>query len=207
MDCEGRGKVAPRPITVKLTRGEKIGILIDARRIAARRGEWHGEGWKGGLAGELVVRGVGLLGRQLRPIYLGLGGEYSTAKIVNRRIGHNVFIYDTTLYADGDGGIDMHAYGMSVQIKTRGRDGDSLIRRLTAKKSFVPMESTVAVFCEWNGNDPVKILGWHTMAHIMELCPLQKSPVADHWNLCVRDSELQPIGSMITELRAGHHEP
>lgn len=201
MDYEGKGRVAPKPITVTLSVGEKVCIYRDAKRIASKRGEWRGSGWKGGLAGSLVVPGVGSLTQQERPIYLGLGGEYALAQTVNRRMAAAVFVYDSVEYDNGDGGVDFVAFGLTTQVKTRGRDFDSLIRRITPRKQLVPVVCDIAAFCEWNGIDSVKVLGWHFMDRIRELCPLHKSPVAEHWNLCVNDRELKPIGDMISEFQ------
>jgi hypothetical protein len=184
-DCEGRGKVAPKPIRFILS-GQEAQII---RRLVVERTSYRGYAnsqskWKQGLVGASQAVLIGMTGQYALRRYLGIADDD-----------------DSRLKPRGDGGIDLEHKGLTMQVKTRRRaKTESLIRRVTDRKKVCPLVSEIMAFCQYENETTVLLLGWIRCRHARLNGHFKRSSVADHWNLVIGDSDLLPIRQLKEEM-------
>ena len=200
MQTEGIGREAPAAISVTFGVSERLALLDAARHIKSHRREWKGSGWKGGLASGKRVPGVGIIEQSVRPLFMGLGGEYATAIIINRRLPYPLLKVDCAIQPGGDGGIDFRPCGMTLQVKTRGRGPTSFVRRLTDRGRLTPLGYDALVFVEWDMGTTAYVLGWNWATQIQQRARFAPAKRGKHWNLEVDDNILLPIADLAIEI-------
>lgn len=194
MEVEGKGNVRPAPIPVTINRGE-FESLVDAAMLRAE------------LRGYARSSRRWCNGYVKNPVLAGLMGEAAAVKFFNGKLGRfGVRIeVDTVERAHGDGGIDMRIGGALIQVKTRGRSGRLLVRRIDefGKVHSIPWQFCVAT--TWPEHDETNLTvtldGWASSKRITNLGKLAPSPVGDHSNLVLLDEELQPMMSLVEYLK------
>ena len=131
--------VAPRPVRVKLHPDEFRHLDGIARERDARRGYvFSDDDWRRGLTD--------------RPTYLGLVGEYACARFLTKRLGFAVTI-NTDDAPRGDGGVDLLPVGVRIQVKTRTRRLDLLVKRQTPNGRILPFLWDVCVVTTWDRDE------------------------------------------------------
>jgi hypothetical protein len=119
---EGKGLVAPNPVTVRLVERDHDNIRrctrertrYEHRRDAWGRGSVSPEGFDGGES------------PSARTVYIGFGGEWGYRRW-RINVDGTTLAVDETPRAGGDRGVDFHDQGLRVQIKTARSDYDSLL--------------------------------------------------------------------------------
>ena len=197
MLVEGRGRVAPKPERVKITRGELAYFQKTARiRAGFRRYGARGDEWGRGLAKP---------GDPVFPILAGLLGEFAVCAFLNSRLGTKIQP-DTSLLVKGDGGRDLIVCGICIQVKTRVTAKTNLVRRIDGSKRLRGLDSGIFVFCQWrSGNLHVDLLGWLDAQFIRHSAEMKRGR-GDWWNLCLRDENLEPMARLIARLSSGEDE-
>lgn len=202
MIVEGIGKKAPTPVGIQIMNHEMLAILEESKRQAEYREYRKGGAWAQGIKGDLVLPGVGLLTRDVRPIFCGRLGEYGVVRYVNGRLDDEAVSLDFVLRKRGDGDIDLKAFGLTIQVKTReGERRDSLVRRIDERGRTLRLTAQAFVFCEWGGSDYVQLLGWSWMKDFAGQQPIP-SPVGRWQNIAVEDADLSPMRSLVDNLSA-----
>lgn len=131
-------------------------------------------------------------------VYLGLVGEWAVCAYLG-------LPHETPLLPAGDGGQDIEAHGLRIQVKTRRRvNGENLIRRVDERRSMRPLPSDIYVFVQ---HDPVRdqsgvrLIGWEWRKGIRKGSGrLQRSRRARHFNLVIADQDLLPMCRLRDEL-------
>lgn len=185
VDCEGRGRVAPKPIRILLSNQERRIIRRLTEERTAYRGYANSQSkWKQGLVGASQAVLIGMTGQYALRRYLGIADDD-----------------DSRLKPQGDGGVDLEHKGLTMQVKTRrGTRIDNLIRRVTDRKKICPLVTKLFAFCQFNDDATVYLLGW-IRSRDARLCGhFKRSSVAEHWNLVVDDVNLLPIHQLKEEL-------
>lgn len=161
MILEGVGRTAPAPKTLVLNDGELRQLHGEAKRRAAHRDYKNsGTTWGQGLLGDIVIPNVGSLTKDERPIFAGLLGEYALATVINAKFP-GAAVVDLSLRALGDFGVDLRPFGLTIDAKTRQREGDlHFVRRGTEKGRWLELTAKAFAFCEWAGFKSVKVCGW-----------------------------------------------
>jgi len=198
MDVEGMpDPVPPRYVSVDLDPWDLHHARNHAReRLRFRNYAGHQQGsWKNGL-----------LGDPLTPILVGLLGEIAVAKVINRRLGHQVAGVDFSLLHNGDSGSDLLGTPFPIQIKTRTKDyGTGLIRRadLQSGRTYAIYEHCAYVFAIWEtGASRVLLPGW---IHWVKLAAYPETPARQgngHMNIEVPWANLSPFQSLVESIRA-----
>lgn len=202
MNTEGVGITAPRLVPVVLTMAELSCLYKSAYERAEHRGyKARADKWGQGIKGVIEINGIGILTKDVRPIFVGLLGEYGVQRYVQQRFRGQALV-DLRLLKHGDFGIDLTAYGMKIQVKTRqSHVKHTLYKRANRNGYRFSIPSQTCVFCEWNGGSTVNLLGWQWSKEI-ESMPLVQSDYGDWWNAVVDDSQLLPMCRMRDELEA-----
>lgn len=187
MLVEGRGIVAPSPIRCAVSMRE----INQLRAIAARRNAYRGyqsrrDQWGRGLTKD--------------PIVVGLIGEHAVLSFLNSRLGTRMSVDDRLLRV-GDGGVDALVNGYSMQIKTRQRGRQNLIRTLDDRKRLIAFNVEAFVFAKFAEPSDVFLLGWITADDARGVGDFKRSRVADHFNTVVEDKELEPMSRLIAEIQ------
>ncbi len=185
---EGRGKVAPAPKLVRLSAAERVQL----RAAAAKREQFRGyaarsDAWGNGMIGDAVFH--------------GLCGEHALCRYLNSALGLQLHV-DLALRRAGDGGLDVNALGFRMQVKTRVRGEQNLIRRLDHNKRIVPIACDAFVFAKIVPGG-VQLLGWVTAEFARDGGAFAKSPRRDsgHFNLVVDGSDLEPMRRLSDRIR------
>jgi hypothetical protein len=197
MLVEGKGVVAPKPIRVFIQRHEIIALNDDAAKRAAFRSYGdRADQWGKGLLPTTSIVHIGEAPKAQVSILVGLVGEYATKRFLTSARPSWQIEIDTELRGTGDGGIDILAFGLKVQVKTKTRHGgENLVKCATSYGWHC------VVFCRWNMTDCVHLLGWTWKADVVSLAP-QPSPFGGWSNFSVLDSALEPMSSMVSEIEA-----
>jgi hypothetical protein len=136
MQVEGKGLIAPAPEKVYLERMELEYLKSIAEAREKRRGySRRNDSWGRGVIDN--------------PTLMGLCGEYALASWLTERLGIPVRLdeSDTPL---GDGGTDFLIAAQRVQVKTRRRRGDSLLRRMNERGTLCPINWNFFVTATYN---------------------------------------------------------
>jgi len=203
MYTEGKGRIAPRPVAVRLTRQEaNIAKLEAERRVGYRNYARGNTAWKRGLLGNRDFREAGRCSTAVAPVFVGIVTEYAVCNFINTRLSGANARTDTDLHLEGDGGRDIVVFDQRIQVKGKTNiRGDNLIRRVTQSKRLVPLECDYVVFTCYSGGLTVNLLGWIRSRSVIEEKFL-KSHRAEHWNIQVDDRNLEPMGELILELES-----
>lgn len=194
---EGRGAVAPSPVTMPIDASELRVLYAEAkRRYEFRQYGNRPDVWGKGLITKAVV--VDLVGEQVKPgvlpILIGLVGEYAVGRYIIRAFPGSTPPVDLDLLINGDGGRDFRVYGFSLDIKTRKRDySENLVRQYSAK-------ADAFVFCEWQLNAVVKLVGWQYRDAVRRW-DLHSGFGGKHMNHSAPDDALLPLSRLVDELK------
>ena len=184
MQVEGAGLVRPAPVSLRFTSGMVERILA----IAKERDEYRGYRKRSDSWGRGFVS---------NPTFVGLTGEYAVCRYLSARSVCNLQP-DIELRKFGDGGCDIDAGGLVVQVKTRSSGTRNLIRRVDAKKRIRGLDCDAFVFASWDQkNMDVSLLGWIYSAQARLRGSHTRSSVATHWNLEVADDLLFPMKRLV----------
>jgi hypothetical protein len=197
MDIEGRGIVPPAPIrvAVRMTRFFRFRELA-ARREAGHRYSHSSRAWARGFVA--------------RPMLIGLMGEEAFATFASlrlRKFGVRVEV-DEKYRSGGDDGIDFRVAGVGIQVKTRQKSGDLLIRREDEGGQLLTLPWDIVVVATWvdTGDDDyclsVSLDGWVSKRQLIQNGDFQPARRGQHHNLELPDQFLNPMGSLVKVLRA-----
>lgn len=201
MIVEGVGPKAPMQIQVRLTRNELIAVKdIAIERAAFRQYRGRCDTWGRGIKDEIEIAGVGTLPRDVRPIFAGTLGEYAVKSWLQSRVSGTVEL-DLSLKQTGDYGVDLQAYGLTMQVKTRqNMERVNLIRHTTERGYRLTWPWVAACFCEWtSGGSVVYLVGWQWKSAIEQM-PLEIGVAGGWLNVEVRDESLLPFARLAHEL-------
>ncbi len=185
MLVEGKGFIAPPQVSVTVTRAELEELETVAKDRDARRGyASRADSWGRGIVSN--------------PTLMGLVGEFCLSKHLEAKLGIKVGI-NLDDAPRGDGGFDLVVLGKKIQVKTRGRKGDILIRRLTEGNKIVPIEWDVAVSVTWDSADPYVCYldGFINRPDFLEQSEYAKGRRGDWMNMGAKDEDLDSIKHMI----------
>lgn len=188
---EGRGKVAPRRVSVPLSRADLLVCADIAKARAQYRQYSSGGAWQRGLLDATAIEGVGMLTREQMSVFVGSVGEYAVSASLAKTIGECGI--DCELRKQGDFGVDLKPFGMSIQIKTRRRQKDHSLVRVGTNRAIV------ACFAEWTGGDVVDVLGWEWTPAIEQM-QREVSAFGEWVNIVVYDADLLPMSRLRSEL-------
>lgn len=201
---EGKGLVSPSPVKRKLATAD-IRILAEEamRRTQYRRYCGSQDQWKRGLLSGCDIPAVGRLDGTALVVLVGLVGEYACGDYLNERIGESIFAVDLRLLYRGDNGIDLRGCGLTAQVKTRQYTSrkETLWRRVTAQKRIVSFTTDIGICCYWDKQFSVHLLGWQWCRKLRSACEFAESDRGEHFNLIVYDSLLEPMESLVLELK------
>jgi hypothetical protein len=194
MITEGIGQHAPAAVRVKLS-GETILACyrLAQERATHRNYSGRSDAWGQGIKAARELPLLGMVSQDVLPILVGIVGEYAVkCELVNKLAG-------VTLNATGDFGVDLKAFGLTMQVKTRQRDsGENLVRvnaAATAARAFC--------FVEWlmEPMSQVNLLGWCWTTNVVARTPTPS--FNGKWkNYVVPDAELLPMNRLADELEA-----
>lgn len=109
----------------------------------------------------------------------------------------------------GDGGIDLSAYGITLQIKTVRPGGDLLVKRFASWSGLLGLNANAYVFCELGSTIPnlagwqsVDLLGFVWKDQLIAKAHYRKSQRFDWMNLEIERDELLPINRLAVYLDA-----
>lgn len=210
MIVEGKGHVVPAPVRITLSRGD-VELI---RREAARRDKFRGYSARRDKWGRGLVAGS--------PAFYGMCGEWSLCRYLNRRLGLGL-VLDTVLRKGGDGGVDVVASGLRVQVKTLVTGVDLLIRRIDERKRVLGLASEAYVFAAMSHRAPdlhepptlpclvdapstptgvkVDLLGWIARSDARRVGTSEHSRKGDWWNLRIDRAHLQAMTRLCDEAR------
>lgn len=200
MIVEGVGSKAPQQIQVKLSRHEMLTVLdVAKQRAEFRQYKARADLWGQGIKDGIEVDGLGIIERDVRPIFCGTLGEYAIQRWLTSRLAGCVEL-DTELRQHGDYGVDLKAYGLSMQVKTRqNNERVSLIRHTTENGRRIPCPWYAACFCEWTGGSVIYLVGWQWRSFIEKIVPTYGR--AGGWmNVEVLDEQTLPMQRLASEL-------
>ena len=199
MVVEGKGRVAPAPIQVHLSRIE-INQIIDGVRTGLNRYGARIDGWGKGLLSGIESEFLRNVPGDQKPAVAGKCGEYALWVLASRRLSPaECPPVDFTRLSRGDGGIDLRLGGSSIQVKTRLTSRTNLIRHTNSAGIVQVLAGDAFVFCKWDGALVVDVLGWIRTRDIPSM-PLKDSPRGDWTNFDVSDSDLFPMSRLWAEL-------
>lgn len=185
---EGMGYKAPAEVFIHMALGD-IELLhqIAERRDRFRRYAGRPDRWGRGLIKHPILHG--LIGEHALCVYL-------------RRVGFNLSV-DSRLLPNGDGGRDLEACGLSLQVKTNVTGNANLIRRIDDRRNLIPLGCDLFVFARVSPNPPGAYLKgwiWSRKASASDMNRICKSTVAEHWNLRIDPRLLDPMSRLLVEL-------
>lgn len=191
MMVEGKGLVAPHPVPIVLMPHELRWLEGIAEERERRRGyQSRPDAWgKGFIA---------------NPTLVGLAGEYALAQHLTEKLGFPVCI-NTDDAPCGDGGVDLVPVpGVRVQVKTRTRRADVLLRRETEKGYIVPLAWDVAVSVTWERELTPHMLtldGFITRDAFRGRSEVAEGRRGSHKNLVCEDCHLEPIKRLVEAMQ------
>lgn len=202
---EGSGKKPPAPLSVKLTDGSLLQLLREAKKRSEYRAySARPDQWGQGLTGGTVIPNVGTIDEQTLPILTGMVGEYIVCHLLNRRTGVDAKV-DFENRSGGDGGKDIVANGLRIDVKTRrkkdGRLDTFLVRHATEYGRQVPLLADAYVFAEWNRGHVVDLHGYATRDDV-EASQIAPARRGNHTNYEIQPADLRPMSRLFDEIRS-----
>lgn len=198
MLVEGIGVKAPQRVPIVLTESElRVLFLCAKERAEYRCYQNRGDVWGRGCKDATEIPGIGTLTQAERPIFVGLLGEYAMKRFVTARFPGSCEI-DTELRANGDFGIDLKPFGLSIDVKTRQTgNGPQLVKVIDGRGRPVPPKAMVLAICSWEGFSTVNIVGWNWTAELLNAKEAVEARGGRDWfNIEVDDTDLLPACSM-----------
>lgn len=199
---EGRGWVAPSPISVTVGQAEqRLMYSIAAERTGRRAYAGRSDTWGRGLSAGRVVQRIGFVPKSELPGLVGTVGELALSHYLSQAIGRRFVKWDPRPSSGGDNGRDIEVLGERIQAKTRRIPyGKTLIRRVRSSGGRIePLDFDIVVGCEWNPDrDYVDLLGWCWRDTLFD-ARFAKSRF-DHYNLEVPDDSLFPMSQLVDHL-------
>ena len=187
MIVEGKGRVAPSPVKVLITRTDVAVLSYEAeRRNAHRSYASQFSTWKRGLTAN--------------PVLVGMVGELAIERKL-KDLGVNCSVIDFSLN-NGDGGKDAEIAGVAYQIKTSTKTYSTcLVRRVSETGKLLPLVADRFVFCRWNiGDKYCDIRGWCDRSQLRK-SEHGKSKRGKWFNLEVSDCELHAFADLVKLVR------
>lgn len=186
---EGKGRVAPVGVVVRLTPGEvrSAADLAIKRERFQRYGE-SGDAWRRGL-----IR---------NPTFFGLLGEFAFARWCNTHAGCAITV-DTENRRSGDGGRDFVVEGLRFDIKSRATSSRNLVRRDRHQRFDCEayVFGVVGPGAEVRARD-VTLLGWVRHKDLRAVARLEESG-RGHVNYRVLDRDLEPMAHLAERIKLG----
>lgn len=196
---EGRGKVAPAPVTVTITPNE-MGVLWQesVRRNARRQYAKRSTQWGRGLTGAKFVPALDReVSGDVFPILAGLVGEWAAYRVLHKSAGEAGGV-DTAIRDTGDRGIDLILAGISIQVKCRTTACPLLVRKRQGHR-LCPIRSQVFVFCHWQREWAVDVLGTVSRKDV-QAWEVRDGKGRGHQNYVGSEADLFPIGRLATAI-------
>lgn len=189
---EGRGRIAPAPILVCLDDGDMDMIdRMGQRRADERKYEQRNDRWGRGLTSD--------------PIRVGFIGQFAVKRWLDRQMGKEICMMDESYKPMGDGGIDLKAAGITMQVKSTAKapdaTGDMLIRRVSGTKRVQSMTADIFLYVASAGGNRPELLGWIERRKIGDV-RFGQSKVADHWNIEIPRDRLKPMNRLVSKIKA-----
>ena len=181
MDIEGVGNVAPKPVLIQLPKS----LLEHFRGLAKERERENNysessDAWKRGMKKNCVLESI--------------VGEYGVAAYLNLHKIRNE--WNPKRIAGGDGGVDIIAGKIRLQIKT----GVPWIRRVTSRKILLPLNCDAYVFDATKPPyDSVELNGWLLQE---SLIVLGKRRPQGHYNIECHPDTFEPMHRLISFLES-----
>jgi hypothetical protein len=217
---EGQGQVPPEPVTVTISPAETRYLESRAAEREQHRGySGRPDRWGRGLVPNAVLA--------------GFMGEYAFEKHMRQQPRPLPLTpLDPRPLPRGDGGVDFRLGTLTIQVKTRFRSGDVLLRRRDERGRVLPLRWNLCVCCTWLSasqrhpllsSEPrlplfpalapapiipthrVAIAGWVQRRVLLQHFTLARARRGAHLNLEAGDEVLEPISSLLEHLR-NHHE-
>ena len=203
MITEGKGRHAPAPIKMQFNLSTMRILLNESNdRTAYREYGKTLDTWRNELIGDVVIPGMGAIRSDVRAIFCGFMGEQAVCEYINKRITEDRCFVDFKKRAQGDAGIDVSAYGQTLQVKTRQSDKHgNLIRRITDRGRTLDFTANAFVFCKWEGFRTVELLGWIRTKDVL-LLPVVPAIVGNHKNIQIPDDALECMNSLADHITA-----
>lgn len=199
---EGQGRIPPASLDVVLQAGAMAALGIEARKRAdyRRYGDRRDE-WGRGLTGAIVNANIGTFDEATAPILAGLIGEHCVCDMIRRRVKVPANV-DFTLRPDGDGGKDIVAFGLKIDIKTRTKDhGVHLVRHANERGRKAQLKSDVYVFATWPKGRVCHVHGFVWRDFIAALEP-HDAIRGNHTNYEIQPADLLPMSRLFDEIRS-----
>lgn len=191
VEHEGRGRVAPSPIQIKVQPADMRWLT----EVAMRRDEHRGysmsrDSWKRGMVSN--------------PTLIGMVGEFAIERFLLRRGIASSFVDDRL--NNGDGGVDGEIHGITYQVKTAQRLYSTCLVRRVNGRGVRPLVADRFIFACWKNGDAVCLLrGWCTKSDVRRYSSRIKSTRGEHHNLEMPACELSPMGRLILAIREDAH--
>lgn len=203
MMVEGIGDVAPKPWKLILSDHALAVLRVEAeKRAEYRQYKNQSSEWSKGLQGDVVIQGVGVLRQEVRPIFVGLIGEYAACEYINQKLPTAKVCIDLARRKHGDFGVDVAAFGIQMQVKTRqSADHGNLIRVIDERGNRKHLTARAFVFCEWTGHKTCSVLGWQWTKDIRDL-PVENAIRGRHKNIRIADWRLLCMSRLANALSA-----
>lgn len=197
VQIEGSGKKPPAQHDVKLTPGILQQLISEMRR----RGEFRNyrgraDKWGVGLMDAIVIPGVASIPKSEAPILAGLVGEWVTQWLINKHCGTNGKV-DVRLLEKGDGGKDISANGLQIDVKTRTRDYGKFL----VKKESLPPRCDAFAFCHYGCSLVASVHGWLWTGDVLN-CEVEPALRGDHRNYVIPCDRLLPMSRLYDEIRS-----
>lgn len=204
MFVEGKGEVRPSPVRIRMTTADQSVLLQAAKALCEHRQYRTGASqWQRSHCQAVVVPRVGKIEPEVRAYFVGLVGEYALSRFLSDKLG--IEIRPDLNKSDGDDGIDLKLFGLSVQVKTRqGVYQTSLVRYEDESGRFVLSTAAAFVFAKYEVECPTGnafLLGWVPRERLLE-CRQSPAKRGGHKNYEVPDHQLCCMNQLVANLRA-----
>jgi hypothetical protein len=126
-------------------------------------------------------------------------GEGAAARWLNEQLGESVFRVDTVYRKRGDGGVDLKAFGQTMDVKATPRP---MVRRAD-HGHLLPLPARIYIFADARNYRVVRLLGWITRERMCEVSPACRTPIreATHYNLEPPLEELEQMSDLVRRLK------
>lgn len=184
MESEGKGKVAPSPVLVEITRSDVVACFAFAIQCSRLRQYAKSGGWRGGLVPAMTLYGGVGVDNTVAGIVIGKVGEVAMCRLAGVAV-------DLALRDQGDGGRDLLLPCGVTQVKTSRKSYPTKLIR-------TPVEQAEwFVFATWNGmTSSVQVDGYISRPAICRM-PIVPSVKGSWMNHEVPVCDLLPIRSLL----------